>query len=49
MPFKIQPASKGSRLFFVVNTQTGKKYSYEPLTHSMAVRQIAALHIKTGH
>ena len=44
MPWKLQlvPGSKPAR-YFVVTKDTGRKHSKEPLTHTMAKKQLAAL------
>jgi hypothetical protein len=35
-------------LYWVVNKETGKKYSYEPLDKETAVKQMKALYTKEG-
>jgi len=37
--------STSPKRFFVVTTSTGRKHSKEPLSHAMAKKQLAALHI----
>ena len=46
MPYHIKELSIASpKRFFVVTTSTGRHHSKEPLTHSMAKKQLTALHI----
>lgn len=46
MPYHIKELSIASaKRFFVVTTSTGRHHSKEPLTRSMAKKQLAALQI----
>lgn len=44
MPYILKRVKNG---YYVVNAITGKKYSKNPLTLTMAKRQLTALHIAT--
>jgi len=43
MPYKLRKAPK-KEAYWVVNKQTGKKYSHEPLPHETAMKQLRALY-----
>jgi len=43
MPYKLRKAPKKDA-YWVVNKQTGKKYSHEPLPHKTAIKQLRALY-----
>ena len=46
MPWHIMEVhSTSPKRYYVVTTSTGRKHSKEPLTHSVAKKQLAALHI----
>jgi hypothetical protein len=46
MPYHIMEVhSTSPKRYYVVTTSTGRKHSKEPLTHSMAKKQLTALHI----
>jgi hypothetical protein len=47
MPYKLKKKYKED-LYFVVNEETGKKYSNEALTHEKALSQMRALYSKEG-
>jgi hypothetical protein len=44
MPYAVRKV-RGKELYYVVNKTTGKKYSKDPLSKTMAERQLKALHI----
>ena len=46
MPYKIEKTAKG---YFVVNQNTGKKYSKKPLKKDVATRQLQALRMNVGN
>ena len=47
MPYALRKV-RGKDLYYVVNKNTGKKYSDAPLTRSMAERQLKALYLAKG-
>ena len=46
MPYKLQKV-RGKELYYVVNANTKKKYSKEPMPLAKAKKQLVALHIHT--
>lgn len=47
MPFKLRKKPRNN-LFWVVNTETGKKHSYEALDKTMAIKQMKAMYANEG-
>jgi len=48
MPYHIMEVhSTSPKRYYVVTTSTGRKHSKEPLTHSVAKKQLIALNIHT--
>lgn len=47
MPYKLKKA-RGKDLYWVVNKESGEKYSKDPLPHAKAVAQMRALYVKMG-
>jgi len=47
MPYKLRKQPR-KNLYWVVNSETSKKHSYEPLPRETAIRQMRALYINEG-
>jgi hypothetical protein len=47
MPYKLRKKPR-KNLFWVVNTETGKKHSYEALDKPTAIKQMRALYANEG-
>lgn len=47
MPYKLRKQPR-KNLYWVVNTETGKKHSYEALPRETAIRQLRALYVNEG-
>lgn len=48
MPYALKSVKIGGKTcYYVINKATGKKFSKEPLSKTMAEKQLKALHIHT--
>jgi len=47
MPYELKKAA-GLNLYWVINKETGRKFSHAPMTLAVAKRQLAALYLHTG-
>ena len=46
MPYALRKV-RGKELYYVINKDTGKKFSNEPMTKARAERQLKALYVAT--